>query len=189
MSSSISLSRRRIPRTVSDRTLARRAGDGDREAFAELLRRHDPAMRRLAYRILGHQNAMDDALQEAYLNAFRALPRFDGSGAFSSWLYRITYNACIDEFRRARRRPELTDRSADEPHAAAGPERTVAAADAVQRALGSLPADQRATVVLVDGEGFDHKETAQILGIAPGTVASRLSRARHAIRRATEENQ
>lgn len=68
-----------------------------------------------------------------------------------------------------------------------GPERSVAAADTVRTALAGLPVEQRATVVLVDGEGFDNQSVAQLLGVAPGTVASRLSRARAALRRAIEE--
>jgi len=172
---------------ADDATLTARARSGDRRAFTALLRRHDATMRRLAYRMLADAAAMDDALQEAYVKAYTALPGYRDDARFGTWLYRITYNACVDELRRRRRRPVPADRPLDEPSPAAGPERTVAAADAVRRSLAALPADQRATVVLVDGEGFDHGTAAQILGVAPGTVASRLSRARTALRRSTKE--
>jgi RNA polymerase sigma-70 factor (ECF subfamily) len=177
----------RRPTDADDATLASRARAGDRRAFTALLRRHDPTMRRLAYRMLADAASMDDVLQEAYVKAYTALPRYRDDARFGTWLYRITYNACIDEIRRRRRRPAPAAEPLDGPSPAAGPERVVTAAESLRRTLASLPADQRATVVLVDGEGFDHRAAAQILGVAPGTVASRLSRARTALRRSTEE--
>jgi RNA polymerase sigma-70 factor (ECF subfamily) len=176
----------RRPDDADDVTLASRARAGDRRAFTTLLRRHDPTMRRLAYRLLADPTAMDDALQEAYVKAYTALPQYRDDARFGTWLYRITYNACIDEIRRRRRRPMPAAEALDRPSPAAGPERTVTAAEAVRSGLAELPADQRATVVLVDGEGFDHGTAAEILGVAPGTVASRLSRARTALRRSME---
>ncbi len=171
---------------INDGELVDRILDGDRDAFAEVLRRHDDRLRGLAYKLLGGNRAsMDDALQEAYVRAYRALPRFRRDADLGSWLYRITYNACIDELRRTKRRPEPWDPfapGADQPSREPSPERSVLAADAATRALAVLPEDQRITVVLVDGEGFDNLTAARILGVAPGTVASRLSRARAAMR-------
>jgi RNA polymerase sigma-70 factor (ECF subfamily) len=181
----------RPPLPSHDGALVDRILDGDRDAFAEVLRRHDDRLRGLAYRLLGgDRHRMDDALQDAYVRAYQALPRFRRDADLGSWLYRITYNACIDELRRARRRPEPVDTaevSWEPASGSAGPERLVGAADAAARALAALPDDQRITVVLVDGEGFDNVTAAQILGVAPGTVASRLSRARAAMRRALGE--
>jgi RNA polymerase sigma-70 factor (ECF subfamily) len=177
--------------TSDDGALVDRILDGDRDAFAVVLRQHDDRLRALAYKLLGgDRDRMDDALQEAYVRAYRALPRFRRDADLGSWLYRIAYNACIDELRRAKRRPEPVDAGDEQwapPSRAAGPERVVAAADAAGRALAALPDDQRVTVVLVDGEGFDNVTAARILGVAPGTVASRLSRARAAMRRALGE--
>lgn len=105
-------------------------------------------------------------------------------------MYRIVYKR-IDELRRARRHPLPVDVSApalDRATSAAGPERAVDAADQARRALSALPEDQR-PVVLVDGEGFDNLTAAEILGVAPGTVASRLSRARATMRRILDEAQ
>jgi len=169
--------------TIPDVELVEHARAGDREAFDELLRRHDDRMRGLAYRLLADRHRMDDALQEAYLKAFRGLHRFRAGSDFGTWLYRITYNACIDDLRRRKRAPLSTADPVDPVSARPGPERIVSAAETVRRALADLPDDQRATVVLVDGEGFDHREAAKILGVAPGTVASRLHRARAALRR------
>lgn len=167
---------------------------GDRSAFTEILRRHDDRLRALAYRLLaGDRFRMDDAMQNAYVRAYRGLSNFRADADLGTWLYRIVYNSCIDELRRSSRRPEPVDLT-DHPlrSSRSGPDGVVEAADAVVRALAALPDDQRATVVLVDGEGFDHAEAAEILGVATGTVASRLSRARatmRAVLTATEEDE
>jgi RNA polymerase sigma-70 factor (ECF subfamily) len=173
------------PATTSlpDLDLVELARLGDRSAFDELLRRHDDRMRGLAYRILADRPAMDDALQEAYLKAYRALDRFRPGSDFGTWLYRVTYNACIDELRKRKRAPVAAEDPVDPVSTNPGPERIVSAAETVRSALADLPVDQRVTVVLVDGEGFDHREAAEILGVAPGTVASRLHRARATLRR------
>ena len=165
---------------------------GDAYAFGLLLRRHDERMRALAWKLLGDRDRMDDALQEAYVKAWRARGGFRHDADFGTWLYRITYNACMDELRRGTQRPTLVDWADTGSQPAvrgAGPERCVVGADAVERLLATLPADQRATVVLVDGEGFDNRTAADMLGVAVGTVASRLSRARATMRAARQEEQ
>lgn len=156
------------------------------DAFVELLRQHDERLRRLAARLLvGRPDLVDDVLQDAYASAYRALPRFRGDADVGTWLYRITYNACVDELRRARRRPEpvdlelLGDQPASEPDVAT----RAVTRDLAVRALASLPLDQRAAVVLIDGDGFDVATAAAILGVPRGTVASRVSRGRAHIRR------
>lgn len=172
-----------------DRRLVERVLAGETAAFRALVEPHDPRLRGLAYKLLGGDaHAMDDALQEAYVRAFRSLDRFRGDADFGTWLYRIVYNACLDELRRGRRRPVPVDVTVwDGASGRTGPEGAAAAADQVLRALAALPDDQRLTVVLVDGEGFDHIEAARLLGVAPGTVASRLSRARATMRRMLED--
>ncbi len=168
----------------ADARLVQRILDGDRRAFSELVRQHDPRLRALAYKLLcGDRHLMDDALQTAYLKAYRSLATFRDDAELSTWLYRIVYNACVDELRRIARvmpfDPSLRD---DVATPDAGPERRVSDADAVLRGLARLTDDQRAAVLLVDGEGFDTAAAAEILGVAPGTVASRLSRARASLR-------
>lgn len=180
-----------LERTTDDGALVDRILGGDRDAFTDVLRRHDDRLRALAYKLLGgDRHRMDDALQEAYVRAYRALPRFRRDADLGSWLYRITYNTCIDELRRARRLPGPLDLGVDgwePPSRDPGPDRVVDAADAVLRALAALPDEQRITIVLVDGEGFDNVTAARILDVAPGTVASRLSRARATMRRVIGE--
>ena len=159
---------------------------GDRVEFTALLKEHDARLRGLAFRVLGDRQYMDDALQDAYLRAYRARHNLRSPDEAGTWLYRIVYNACIDELRRSRRRPHPVDVAAAgraEP-VARDTVGAVADADVLRRALASLPDEQRVTVVLVDGEGFDHDEAAHILGVATGTVASRLSRGRAALRKA-----
>lgn len=168
--------------TLPDVELVELARSGDRLAFAELLRRHDDKMRGLAYRLLADRHAMDDALQEAYLKAYRNLDRFRPGGDFGGWLYRVTYNACIDELRKRKRTPIAVADHVEQASPQPGPERVVSASETVRSALADLPIDQRVTVVLVDGEGLDHREVAKILGVAAGTVGSRLHRARAKLR-------
>jgi RNA polymerase sigma-70 factor (ECF subfamily) len=171
-----------------------RAKAGDRHAFTEVVRHYDHRLRALAYRLLGDRAAMDDALQEAYVKAFRALPGFREDAGLGTWLYQITYRACIDLQRReSRHQTETTTDWAPPGATATGPSADPAAtatrrAD-LQRALAALPADQRAAVLLVDAEGLDYDAAAAVLGVAPGTIASRLSRARAALRAALTEGE
>lgn len=176
-------------RTMSEPStadLVARIVAGDRGAFRDLVLRHDDRLRGLAARMLaGDPHRVDDVMQEAYVRAYRGLPGFRGDADLGTWLYRITTTACLDELRRGRRRPEPVDLTApawERPSTRSGPEQAVTTADAVARALAALPEDQRAAVVLVDGEGLDYERAAEILDIAHGTLASRLSRARATLR-------
>jgi RNA polymerase sigma-70 factor (ECF subfamily) len=164
---------------------------GDQRAFTDLVRRHDDRLRGLAFKLLGDRHRMEDAMQEAYVRVYRNLHRFRRDAELGSWLYRIVYNACIDELRRVGRRPVPVDLQAggwDAPATQPDPERVVGAADRAERALAALPEDQRATILLVDGEGFDNVTAAEIMGVAPGTIASRLSRGRAEMRRLLRED-
>ena len=175
-----------VPTEVDDDVVAR-ARAGDARAFAELVRHYDRRLRALAFRLLGDAARMDDALQEAYVKAFRAIPRFKGESTLGTWLYRITYNACLDELRRTERVVRLSAREAsDAPTGRPDPADTGVQRHDLAAALAALAPDRRAVVLLVDAEGMDYAEAASVLGIAAGTVASRLSRARSQLRRALE---
>lgn len=172
--------------THTDAELVELARHGDLPAFLELLRRNDVRMRGLSYRLLADRQAMDDVLQDAYLKAYRGLAGFRPGADFDRWLYRLTYNACVDELRK--RKTAAAVPSGDARAAARrGSTRAVGAAETVRAALAELPDDQRVTVVLVDGEGFAHHEVAKILGVANATVASRLHRARARLRQVLGE--
>ena len=181
----------------------RRAKAGDAEAFTAVVRHYDQRLRALAFRLLGDRAAMDDALQEAYVKAFRALPAFREDAGLGTWLYQITYRACVDLQRREGRHSTAfappgggaaarRGAAGSEPTtagASADPAGTAAARTDLQRALAALPVDQRAAVLLVDAEGLDYDAAAEVLGVAPGTIASRLSRARAALRTALAEGE
>jgi RNA polymerase sigma-70 factor (ECF subfamily) len=165
-----------------------RARRGDRDAFSALVRHYDPQLRALAYRLLGDRDRMDDALQEAYVNAFRALPRFRGQSDLGTWLYRIVYNACVDELERARRVVRLPLEDAGDPvDPQPGPDETVARRRDLAAALAALPHEDRAAVLLVDAYGLGYRAAAEALDVPEGTVASRLNRARGSLRRALDD--
>src|SRR4051812_49972142 len=134
---------------------------------------------------------MDDALQEAYVKAFRALPSFREDAGLGTWLYQITYRACLDHQRReSRHQVDSTEWSRPDAAApTADPAATATSRTDLQRALAALPVDQRAAVLLVDAEGLDYDAAAAVLGVAPGTIASRLSRARAALRATLAEGE
>ena len=166
-------------------TLAR-ARRGDEHAFAALVRHYDGGLRALAFRLLGDRARMDDALQEAYVKAYRALPRFRGDSSLRTWLYRIAYNACLDELKRTRVVVEL-DSVRDRADQGADPADSLSLRLTLAHALAELPPEDRAAVLLVDAEGFDYRSAAEVLGIPEGTVGSRLNRARGALRQALHD--
>ena len=168
-----------------------RARRGDERAFTDLVRHYDHRLRALAFRLLGDRAAMDDVLQDAYVKAFRALPAFREEAGLGTWLYRITYRACVDHHRREGRHVSEAAAGADLAARGAGaePAATAVARADLARALAALPVDQRAAVLLVDAEGLDYDTAADVLGVAAGTVASRLSRARAALRVALSEGE
>ncbi len=167
--------------------VATSAARGDERAFATLVARYDEGLRALAFRLLGDRDRMDDVLQEAYVRAFRALPRFRGDSALGTWLYRIVYNVALDELSRVSRAAELplddTDERRDPGGDVAG---SVALRDSLEQALRRLAPEDRAAVLLVDAQGFDYRSAGEVLGVPEGTVASRLNRARAALRRSLD---
>ena len=161
------------------------ARTGDPCAFTELVEHYDSRLRTLAYHLLGDPHQTDDALQDAYVKAFRGLSGFAGRSALSTWLTRITYTTCIDHLRRRARLILVPDL---EPEQALpdGPDPTddLAGRGWVRDAIRRLPPEQRAVVVLVGVQGLDYEHAAEILGVPSGTVASRLFTARTTLRSA-----
>jgi len=171
-----------------DHDVLEAARAGDRAATERVLRVHQPSMHALCRRILGDDADAADATQEAMIAVVRGLPRFDGRSALSTWIYRITTNAALDEVRRRRRRP-LTSDVLDEPPTTArhdaGPgfDDTLADRLRLDAALGTLSPEFRTAVVLRDVLGLDYAEIAAVLDLAPGTVRSRIARGRAALAR------
>ncbi|HEU5476259.1 MAG TPA: sigma-70 family RNA polymerase sigma factor [Gaiellaceae bacterium] len=163
-----------------------RARRGDERAFAALVRHYDAGLRSLAFRLLGDRGRMDDALQEAYVNAYRALPRFRSDASLGTWLYRIAYNACLDELKRTRAVVDL-DSVRDRAQTGADPVEGLSVRHMLAGALAELPLEDRAAVLLVDAGGFDYRGAAEVLGVPEGTVASRLNRARAALRQTLQD--
>lgn len=169
--------------------LVEQAQAGDQRAFTALLREHDDKMRGLAFQLLGTQAAMDDALQDAYLKAYTALPRFRQDAAFGTWLYRVVYTTCIDHLRRTNRRREVgLSVVPDEPTRHDQAE-DYATRDEVSRALATLTPDHKTALILIDREGLSYEEASVVLDTPAGTIASRLNRARTAFRAALTTNQ
>jgi RNA polymerase sigma-70 factor (ECF subfamily) len=163
------------------------ASRGDHAAFRQIVEHYDEGLRALAYRLLGDRDRMDDVLQEAYVRAFRALPRFRGDAKLGTWLYRIVYNACLDELKSSARRRELPLAEAGEPlDPRGGVAEEVAERSRLADALAALTPEERAAVLLVDAQGFGYRSAAEVLRVPEGTVASRLNRARAVLRRALE---
>ena len=158
-----------------------RAQAGDRGALEQLLERHYDRISARCRRIAGNAADGDDATQEALLAIVRGLERFDGRSECSTWAYRVATNACLDELRRRGRRPVPTEDEI-EPAAPTGPidqiGEDLARRDEVTTALASLSPEFRAPLVLRDLEGLDYAQIADTLGLAPGTVRSRIARAR-----------
>ncbi|GAA3622416.1 RNA polymerase sigma factor SigM [Microlunatus ginsengisoli] len=157
---------------------------GDPEAFATLVGRHRDRLWAVALRTMRNPEDAADALQDAYVAAFRRADTFRGEAAVTTWLHRIVVNACLDRLRRARSRPsealpQEEDRAAELAAAATvDPIEEKEQQNMVAAALATLNPDQRAALVLVDMEGYSVEEAAQLLGCAVGTVKSRCARGR-----------
>jgi len=171
---------------VDDITLAA-AQRHDRAAFSRIVACYQDRLRLLAYHHLHDRHLAQDAVQDTFVKAWLALPRFRRGASLGTWLYRIAYTTCIDYERRRARRPEVAAEAAlESPELAASNGEAHEHSD-LARVLGDLPATQRLVVLLVDREGLDYRTVARIMAISPGTVCSRLSRARKALRHALDE--
>jgi RNA polymerase sigma-70 factor (ECF subfamily) len=155
-----------------------------------LLETHHDRVYALCRRMLADEHDAQDAVQDALIAAVRALPRFDGRSSFSTWMYRIATNTCIDEMRRRRRRPVVGFDDPGHPVASAGglgspsapdPADSVAGRVDLDAALQAVPTDFRAAVVLRDLCDLSYEEIAGVLEVPLGTVRSRIARGRGAL--------
>lgn len=167
-----------------------RAIAGDLDAFNHLVEFYQDYLYSTTVRMVRDRDVAEDAVQEAFLNAFRNLSRFSGS-SFRSWLTRIALNAATDILRKRKRRPaepypEWEDDSWQPPAPASeGPEQVSLVRQqrsALARAMADITPDQRAAIILFDVEGYDYSEIAGMTGVSIGTVKSRIHRGRLALR-------
>ena len=176
-----------------DREVVRRVQAGETEAFEVLVEKYKRKTFRLAYGVLRDQEEALDVAQEAFVKAFRSLPKFKGDSAFYTWLFRITMNLALDRRRQraARARalgaedvpPEEWERTAVATDASPDDEAASSERRArIARALQSLPEHHRSIIILSDIEGLSYREIAEVLAIPMGTVMSRLHNARKRLR-------
>jgi RNA polymerase sigma-70 factor, ECF subfamily len=162
----------------TDADLVSRAQAGRLDAFEELVRRHRLGTYRVALRMLGNESDAEDATQDAFVQAWRKLAGFRADAAFSTWMYRIVTNRCLNMLRARRRTEPLpTDREAP----ASRPDRIAEGrwqVDDLTRAIGRLTPEQRAPLVLRELEGLTYEEIAAALELSIPAVKSRLHRAR-----------
>lgn len=177
---------------MDEAKLIRHAQQGDLTAYNTLVLHYQDIVYNVALRIMKDPASAEDAAQDAFISAYKAIKSYRG-GSFKSWLLRIVTNTCYDELRRYKRRPqssleEITDENPsvsfmadDQP----GPEQhrqQVELVEAVKRCMDELPDEQRIAAVLCDVEGRDYQEIAEITSVSLGTVKSRINRARTKLR-------
>jgi len=186
---------------VDEKALLERLRAGENAAFEALIRDHGGRMLSVARRFLRSEEDARDAVQEAFISAFRSVDRFEGNARLSTWLHRIVVNAALMKLRTKRRKPEqsieeLLPRFLEDGHLAhpaspwrrdalSGLERAEISA-LVKEKIDSLPDNHRNVLLLRDIEELDTQETAELMGISEGAVKTRLHRARLALRELLE---
>jgi RNA polymerase sigma-70 factor (ECF subfamily) len=162
----------------ADRWLVDKVRAGDLGAYEMLIRRHRDRIYRIALRMLGSPADADDVAQEVVIQLWTAMTGFAGTSSFTTWLYRVVVNRCLNHRRGQRPTRELLD--ADHPREA-DPERRVLAGEQLHAglaAIAALPEEQRVPLVLVQLEGLSYREAATVTKVSEATVRGRLARAR-----------
>ena len=175
--------------------LVKRAKQGDMRAFEELILQHEKIVYNVALRMMNHSEDAKDISQEVFLKAYRNIGNFDERSQFSTWIYRITANTCIDEMRKRRGRQsfsleeELENEEGSMQRQVADegetPEESMLRAEQkseILQALESLSPEHKAAVILRDIKGLSYEEIAEILELTLGTVKSRISRGRNQLK-------
>jgi RNA polymerase sigma-70 factor (ECF subfamily) len=177
----------------TDKELVRRVQKGDRRAFDLLFARYQHKIVNLVGRYLRNPQDVEDVTQEAFIKAFKALPRFRGDSAFYTWLYRIAINTAKNHMVAKSRRPPGADVDVEDAEFMDGaealkesesPEAALARdelSDAIDEAIGALPDDLRSAVTLREFDGLSYEQIAEIMECPVGTVRSRIFRARESI--------
>lgn len=178
---------------IDEKHLLKMAAAGDTAAFEQLVLTYQTQVYNLALRMTGNPEDAADMTQEAFLRAWRALDKFQNDAAFSTWLYRLTSNACIDFLRNAKRRQTVPltvtadeEYTLDLPDPGKTPEETLISKEEqamLSQALALLEPEQRQLLTLRVINELSYTQIAEVLGIREGTVKSRLARARENLRK------
>ena len=176
---------------MTEQELVRAAAGGDTEAFARLVRTYENKIYSLAFRMCGSADDASDIAQEAFLAAWRGLPSFRGDSGFATWLYRLTSNVAIDYLRRQKKqRGDMSlddeDLGLDAVDTGPGPQDAAERTEVrsvVAAGLQELSEGHRQVLVLREIQGLSYEEIADVLEVDLGTVKSRISRARSALRK------
>lgn len=175
--------RHKAVKSVDERTdsqLVHAVLDGERAAFTQLVRRHDPALRRMVFAMIRNATDLEDVLQDAYIKAFRSLGSFDVANSFKAWLHRIGYTTALDHIRSNQR--HSVDELPEVVVSAFCTESVAVSKVDVATALSKLPEAQRTSLLLIDGHEFTYDEVAAVLDIPAGTVGYQLHQARKHLR-------
>lgn len=167
--------------TADDAALVAAARGGDMSAFEALVRRHSKAVYAHAMRFFGDSAAAEDAAQEVFIKVYRGLSGFDERSKFTTWLFRVTRNVCLDQLRSGKRTPEPVDPSALSDISSRDLTDDVILSETVEAALRLLPPEDRDAFSAVNLFGLSYAEAATALGIPAGTVKSRAFRARRSL--------
>ncbi len=173
------------------------AQGGDRRAFSRLVAIHQRRVYACAVQMLGDGGDADDAVQETFVRAWRAIARFDGRSQLSTWLYRVCVNVCLNHIRKRKRHdasdiadPRIREPSADPTQGMTDPRHALEAqqlSGRIANALEGLSESLRTTVIMVLVNGMPQKEVAEVLGCSEGTIAWRIHEARRRLRLALRE--
>jgi RNA polymerase sigma-70 factor (ECF subfamily) len=174
---------RKYPDAVTNLLTSRvvRSQNGDHEAFESLIKDYQRMIHSLCFRMTGSAADAEDLAQETFLQAFQHLAGFRAESRFSSWLYRIAMNQCLNWRKHQSRQDQLYKQWSDQPREAASPDHPNS--QLIQDALTKLHPKQRAAVLLTTYDGLSHAEAAQVLGCSETTVSWRLFAARGKLKR------
>lgn len=184
---------------LDEKTIIQRVLDGDQEAFAQLVQQYEKPVYNLCLRMAGNSDDAQDLAQEAFLKAWRGLRFYKFEATFSTWLYRLTSNVCIDFLRQQKRRPTTSLTVGDEEDESAEleiqdqtplPEEQVVHREqhkAITEAMNKLDEEFRMLLTLRVMEERSYEQIAEIMDLKVGTVKSRISRAREKLRRILAE--
>lgn len=171
---------------LSDSELIYRINNGDEKAFNDLIERYQNRVYNTAFRILGNHEDARDLAQESFIKIYKNLKNFQGKSSFSTWIYRITTNLCLDELRKRKRKPEIQEENFQNIYKEEDNPESISLSrelnQLIQEKIDALAPEQKIVFTLREFQGLSYQEIAEITGLSMGTVKSRLSRARQSLR-------